>query len=240
MSPHLDDAVLSAGAALYEWALEGHDVVVHTMLAGIAEPPFSPLARGLHLVCRLRQDPVGVRRQEDVTALGRVGATVQHGVFLDSIYRRTGDGWVFGKLQQLTEPYEDAAFSARLTRSVTALLTWAPDLVLTAAAIGSNVDHVLVRDAVLNAAKADGVQVKLWQDMPYAARTDHMPALPPHASIGAVEARPMSVDGWSAKCDAVACYTSQVPMLWPRQPDFRTALEAHGRIESFWPVSFDR
>jgi LmbE family N-acetylglucosaminyl deacetylase len=243
LSPHLDDAVVSAGAALHDFAAAGHEVVVHTVLAGLAEPPYSPLARGIHYLCRLRHDPVGERRREDVRAVHELGATAQHGDLLDAIYRHGGEGWQFVEPASLTEPHTEATLFAAVTRSVEEQLGWAPDLVLTAAAIGGHVDHVLVRDAVL-AACAGRVTVRLWQDLPYAGGDGRMPPLPPGLSVRASEAAQMSADGWAAKCAAVAHYTSQTRVLWPDHGDCRVPLQAHARAagngagyaELFWPV----
>jgi LmbE family N-acetylglucosaminyl deacetylase len=245
ISPHLDDAVVSAGGRIFDLTASGHEVLVWTMFAKSAFPPYSPLAQDLHDLWKLPDDPVGVRRLEDVRAVTHLGAEPRHSEFLDAIYRRAPAGWQFSEGSSLYSPSEDADLHASLCQTVREALSTQPDLVLTAAAIGSHVDHVAVRDAVLTVCRDSGVPVRLWQDLPYSARTSQTPPVPPGVCLGTPERIPMSSAGWIAKCAAVACYASQLPALWPEDADFQVALAAHARAggepaadfaETFWPV----
>ncbi|MFL6130670.1 MAG: PIG-L deacetylase family protein [Mycobacteriales bacterium] len=245
ISPHLDDAVVSAGGRIFDLTASGHEVLVWTMFARSAFPPYSPLAQALHELWKLPHDPVGVRRREDVRAVTRLGAEPRQAEFLDAIYRRDPAGWQFAEGSSLYSPSKDAGLHARLCRAVRVALSTRPDLVLTAAAIGAHVDHVAVRDAVLTACQDPGVPVQLWQDLPYSARTSQPPGVPPGACLGTPERIPMSSAGWLAKCAAVACYESQLSALWPGHADFQVPLAAHARTagkpaagfaETFWPV----
>jgi len=240
VSPHMDDAVLSAGGRIFDLTASGHEVVVMTMFAGSAFPPYSPLARSLHELWGLAHDPVSARRLEDARALAGLRAEPWHADFLDAIYRRDLSGWQFAEEAALTAPHEDADLRAKLYQAVHEALATRPDLVLTAAAVGMHVDHVVVRDAVVGACRDSGIPVRLWQDLPYAAWA---PRVPPDIGLGAAERVSMSSAAWRAKCAAVACYASQLPVLWPGQADFRVPLAAHaafgpgdGFAETFWPV----
>lgn len=241
-SPHLDDAVVSAGGRISDLTASGHKVVVWTAFAGSAFPPYSPSAQELHELWRLPHDAVGARRLEDVRAVTRLGAEPWHAEFLDAIYRPGFAG------SQFAAGSQDADLHARLHRAFGEALSGRPDLVLTASAIGEHVDHVLVRDAAITACQAAGIPVQLWQDLPYAASTSQVPRLPPGARRGAQERIPISSGGWLAKCAAVACYASQLRMLWPKQADFCIPLAAHARThgnpeacftETFWPVRWE-
>jgi LmbE family N-acetylglucosaminyl deacetylase len=249
ISPHLDDAVVSAGGRIFDLTASGHEVLVWTMFAKAAFPPYSPLAHDLHDLWKLPDDPVGVRRREDVRAVTRLGAEPRHAEFLDAIYRRGPAGWQFTEGSALYAPNEDAGLHASLCRAVRDALETPPDLVLTAAAIGAHVDHVAVRDAVLTACQESDIPVQLWQDLPYSARTSQTPQVPAGARLGAPEPIPMSGAGWLAKCDAVACYASQLPALWPEHADFQVPLADHARTagkpaggfaETFWSVAGHR
>jgi LmbE family N-acetylglucosaminyl deacetylase len=248
ISPHLDDAVVSAGGRIFDLTTSGHQVLVWTVFAKSAPPPYSPLARDLHELWRLSHDPVGARRVEDVRAVTRLGAEPRHTEFLDAVYRRDRAGWQFTEGSSLYSPCHDPGLHAKLCRAVGDALTKPPDLVLTAAAIGGHVDHVAVRDAVLTTCQDSGIPVQLWQDLPYSARTRQPPPVPPGARLGAPEPIPMSDEGWLAKCSAVQCYASQLPALWPEHADFRSPLAAHARTagepaaglaEEFWPVHWE-
>lgn len=236
ISPHLDDAVLSAGARLHDLAAGGHEVVVMTLFAGSASPPYSPLARELHKLWGLGDDPVGARRREDAAAIAQLGATALHAAFLDAVYRPGRSGW-----RATDECAADAAVRAELAVAVRGALAWRPDLVLTAAGIGGHIDHVLTRDAVLAECRDAAVPVDLWQDLPYAGTTGDIPKLADglRLAAGPVAA---SESAWRAKAAAVRCYPSQLTMLWPEHPDVETPLAAHARAaggagkpaELFW------
>jgi len=237
ISPHLDDAVLSAGARLHDLAADGHEVVVMTLFAGFPSPPYSPLARELHQLWGLGEDPVGARRREDEAALAQLGATARHAGFLDAVYRPGRSGW-----QATDECADDALVRAQLALAIRDALTPAPDLVLTAAGIGGHIDHVLTRDAVLAECRDAAVPVDLWQDLPYAGTASAVPALAPGVRLAAGRPVVASEAAWRAKTAAVRCYASQLGMLWPEHPDIARPLAAHARAaggvgqpaELFW------
>jgi LmbE family N-acetylglucosaminyl deacetylase len=237
ISPHLDDAVLSAGARLHDLAAHGHEVVVMTLFAGSASPPYSPLARELHELWGLGDDPVGARRREDEAAVARLGVTARHAGFLDAVYRHGRSGW-----RATDECAEDTVVRAELAVAVRAALAWTPDLVLTAAGIGGHIDHVLTRDAVLAECRDAAVPVDLWQDLPYAGTTSLVPRLARGVRLAAGRPVAASEPAWRAKYAAVRCYASQLGMLWPGHSDIETPIAAHARAaggagrpaELFW------
>ncbi|MGH3829147.1 MAG: PIG-L deacetylase family protein [Pseudonocardiaceae bacterium] len=53
VSPHLDDAALSAGATLADLAARGVDVQVCTLFTGAPHEPLSAVARAFHARCDL-------------------------------------------------------------------------------------------------------------------------------------------------------------------------------------------
>ena len=244
VSPHLDDAVLSAGGHLAARIARGDEVVVYTVFAGLAAPPYSATALRVHEQWGLAADPVGHRRAEDREAVAALGAVAVHGPFLDVLYRRDrAGGWLIESRDRLTgstvdEPdleREAAATIAALLRDRT------PDLLLTCAAVGGHVDHLRTRDAVL----AAGTAAWLWEDMPYAAVGMSAPPLPPGTVSGPELARPVDPAAWTAKCAAVGCYRSQHSMVFPAGGDYRDTLRAHaeqratdlghdGPVEVFW------
>ena len=143
LSPHLDDAVLSASARL---AAGAHVV---TVFAGI--PPedaprgeWDVLTRAGSAAARVRE-----RRAEDVAALAVFPATFQHWDFLDGQHR--------------SEAADVAAIAARirpLLGSATEL--WAPAGIV-------HPDHAAVSDAALAAAVEAGLEaVTLYADVPHA------------------------------------------------------------------------
>jgi LmbE family N-acetylglucosaminyl deacetylase len=224
VSPHLDDAVLSAGGFLRERVLAGDTVVVATLFAGTAQPPFSATAESVHRQWGMTSGWMPARRAEDVRALLVLGAQPRHGEFLDGVYRRRADGsWLLrdGLPPWEYDGVEEPALLAELTRHISELLLdLAPERVLTCAATGGHVDHLRTRDAVVAAAAAAGRVVELWEDLPYASGNRRR--VPPVAgaagasgTLGEPRAEPISEEAWVAKLAAVDCYPSQHPMLWP-------------------------
>ncbi|MGH3869204.1 MAG: PIG-L deacetylase family protein [Pseudonocardiaceae bacterium] len=94
ISPHLDDAALSAGATLTDFVARGADVNVFTLFAGAPPEPLSEVARAFHVKCGLSQDASAgaLRIDEDRAAMDQLGVRAHHCGFLDAIYRRAPDG----------------------------------------------------------------------------------------------------------------------------------------------------
>ncbi|MGZ9133453.1 MAG: PIG-L deacetylase family protein, partial [Nitrospira sp.] len=149
LSPHLDDAVLSAGGLIYEQAQSGVSVEIWTLFCGhVPSEEVSPFARALHEQWGFdsAEATIRLRRTEDRNAAATVGATAIHFDFLDCIYRRSADGdWLYSNV--FVPPLlDDAQLPQQIADSVATRLL--PDDVLVAQlSVGSHVDHVLVRYA---------------------------------------------------------------------------------------------
>ena len=147
VSPHLDDAVLSAWSALRDHG----DATVVTCFAG--EPPSgipaSDWDRRGGATCAV--DRVRLRRTEDRAVLDALGANAVHLEHLDAPYRDPGDDEVLVRLTDTLRPHlRDAG------------------LVLAPLGLGSHPDHVAAREAALGAAPTGRLQ--LYADLPYASR----------------------------------------------------------------------
>jgi LmbE family N-acetylglucosaminyl deacetylase len=249
-SPHLDDAVISAGARLGTLAAAGVHVTVVTIFAGVLAAPFSAAARELHRQWGLSDDEATVaRRDEDLRATACLGLQHAHEDFLDAVYRRRPDGsWLVGAGEPpwFDQGAPDEDLAACLTDAVRAAIeAIAPPLVLTCAAIGNHVDHVLTRDAVIRAISGTDISLELWEDLPYGLSARRMPHLPDSVAIGARRTEAAADAIWARKYQAIDCYASQHSMLWPGR-DFRRQMLRHetaltaggpkGRAEAFWPA----
>jgi LmbE family N-acetylglucosaminyl deacetylase len=228
VSPHLDDAVLSAWLVL----AEARSVRVITCFAG------SPAG-----VFRGRWDErtgivsaaaaVAARRAEDVRALALTGSEPVHLDLLDDQYREGPDASTACLAQPLRDNLAGAAE------------VWLP------AAIGAHPDHVAARDAAL-AATRTGQRVRMYADLPYAGQpgwpvdVTHAPRDfavecyslllgrpgPARQWRSTLESVKITVDGrhrrvrklsraqFHRKCRAVHQYTSQLEALrcGPRHP----------------------
>lgn len=226
ISPHLDDAVLSAGATLAQLSLDGWDVEVCTVFAGVPTHPFSPVARSFHADCSQGEDAIEHRRDEDAAAVAMLGAAAHHWPFLDAVYRRrTAGRWLCEHDLAMFDPVLPAEpdLTAAITARVEELLTPSTALVLTCAAVGCHVDHRLTRDAVQAALRRHGSpSYLLWEDLPYGLT---QPTL-----CGSPARLPRIGDhAWTLKYHAVASYTSQLRMLWPAGRCWRGELDEHAR-----------
>ena len=95
LSPHLDDAVLSAGGLIFEQTQAGMAVEIWSFMCGF--PPKDELTDFAAVMHQLwgtggARETVQTRREEDQRAAAIVGARVIHFDFLDCIYRRGKDG----------------------------------------------------------------------------------------------------------------------------------------------------
>lgn len=172
-----------------------------------------------------------------------------HEDFLDAVYRRRPDGsWLVeaDRLPWFDHDLAEAGLMADLTAAIrSATSATAPALVLTCAAIGNHVDHVLTRNAVIRAAGGPGISLELWEDLPYGLAARRIPPLPDSASIGPRMAMGAEDVIWERKHRAIGCYASQIPMFWPDR-NFSDQLRRHekalagggppGRAEAFWPA----
>jgi hypothetical protein len=149
LSPHLDDAVLSAGGLIYEQSRAGLSVEIWTLMCGYppgAADDVSPFAQLLHAQWGFSsaEETVRRRREEDRQAARFLGVGVIHFDFLDCIYRRGSDGgWLYSDVFVPPHP-EDAGIPAQIAAAVAAHLE-ADDVVVCQLSVGSHVDHVLAR-----------------------------------------------------------------------------------------------
>jgi LmbE family N-acetylglucosaminyl deacetylase len=146
LSPHLDDAVLSAWSVLTGPA----EVIVVNVFAGV--PPDGPPPRWDRMLRATdSRDLVRARIAEDEEALALAGRTPVNLDFLDAQYR-SGD------------PGPGAVETALADLIPQAAALHAP------AAIGGHRDHELARELALGLGDRDAVPVSLYADLPYAAR----------------------------------------------------------------------
>lgn len=195
MSPHLDDAVFSAGAALTNHATAGDEVMVLTCFTGNVERP-----TGFALGCQFDKgiapevDYMALRREEDRAACERIGAIALHGPFLEAPHRgyesaealfagiRDGDDITVQLVPALCDVIGDLR----------------PDLIYGPYGVGNHVDHLAVRAAL----SLIGTDIVWWEDFPYAMRDDHAP---PDIQREAVDPEALS-----CKRAAMLCYESQL------------------------------
>ena len=205
LSPHLDDAVFSAGAALARRAAQGWRVVVATLFtANVARP------QGFALACQLDKglgpevDYMALRRAEDRAACALLHAEPLHRPYLEAPHRGYEDARaLFGP------PHADDPAAPALAEEVRTLLcVYRPDEVWAPRALGGHVDHVLVHRAVRETTPPE--RLAWWTDWPYADRP--APADPEASTVSEASwtDEPAPPDLRVRKADACAAYTSQL------------------------------
>lgn len=227
LSPHLDDAVLSAGGLIYEQTRSGIPVEIWTFMCGF--PPseeISPFAELNHTLWGFAsaEETVRSRREEDRQAAALVGAQVAHFDFLDCIYRRGSNGdWLYSDISVAPHP-EDADLPKQIAGAISARLE--PDDVLVCQlAVGSHVDHVLVR----RAAELLGRALLYDIDIPYLFIKPE--ELAPKSAGMRASLHPITESGLQAWQEAILEYKSQVPLL---ADSMSTPEKARQAIEAYW------
>lgn len=210
ISPHLDDAVLSA------WhGLAGADATVVTVFAGIPDAgrPLSEWDRLTNATDPAAQ--MQLRRQEDVTALQSAGVRQIHLDLLDEQYRtgRSPYRRIVNALEEIVHAYDEV---------------WFP------AAIGKHLDHVLTTRAALEL-RGDFRRV-MYADLPYwAVQLDADGALgfptltdvhefAPLAPLAVPVEHRLDEHACEAKWRALSCYVSQFSQL---QATFPSVFDAN-------------
>lgn len=197
VSPHLDDAVFSAGGTLAEHAMAGDTVTVATCFTGnVARPT------GFALACQLDKglgpevDYMALRRAEDAQACAHIGAEPLHLPLLEAPHRGYGGApALFGARLADDDVLPDLAAALE---QVAAELR--PELVYGPFGVGGHIDHLAVREAMERVFA--GVPVAWWEDYPYAMRE---PAAPP-----GIIRRTLSAGAARCKLAGTLAYRSQL------------------------------
>jgi LmbE family N-acetylglucosaminyl deacetylase len=215
ISPHLDDAVLSCGGQIYQQTRAGQSVLIVTVAAGGPQSGVvSFFAEFQHYSWGLSgAEAMKARRVEDARAAARLGAEAVIWSLPDAIYRLhpatgeplyTDNDQLFGRLSPDETPLI-AELAARLGSLPPAERIVAP------LALGSHVDHQLVRAAAEDAF----ANLAYYEDYPYVQR--HPQSLPvmlqPPESWQSI-LFPLDEAALVARIEAIAAYESQMKVLF--------------------------
>lgn len=228
LSPHLDDAALSCGGAIHRWTASGESVLVVTVMT--ADPPagdLSAFAEQQHAQWALPpREAYAIRRAEDRAALGVLGADLAHLAFLDCIYRQGAEGPYYNSDDDIFGAVDpaDAELVRVLSEQFAALAPVERGRVAVYAplGLGNHVDHQLVRRAA--EAWLD-TRLIYYEDYPYVEKTN------PEQDLA--ELAPwvvsLSQDDLLAQIEAVACYRSQLDVLFGGPDEMAARIRAHAQ-----------
>jgi LmbE family N-acetylglucosaminyl deacetylase len=224
ISPHLDDAVLSAGGLIYDQTRAGMDVQIWNLLCGIpSTEELSPFAQVLHNQWGIptAAEVISARREEDGKAARIVGAKTVCFDFLDCIYRRGKNGdWLYSDI--FVPPREDDEdLPARMAESITTCLKPTDQLVCQLG-LGSHLDHILVRRAVELLQRPTLYDA----DIPYLFKAPEELALITAGMKANIHR--ITDSGLNSWQEAIAGYESQLSSLFDSPEAMRT------QIQQFW------
>jgi LmbE family N-acetylglucosaminyl deacetylase len=228
LSPHLDDAVLSCGAVIWDQIRRRQAVEIWTVFAG--DPPpgeFSPFARTLHERWQTGPEAVETRRKEDALACERLNAPYIHLAYPDCIYR-TFPGTekpVIEKNEDLFQvPFPQEEFplveeiACHLKKEISA-----DTMIVVPLGIGNHIDHQIVR----RVGEKLGQPLYYYADFPYSASIgdqDLAAFLPDNAVQHHFPLSNLALSYWQYGVEA---YTSQISTFWP------SLSEMYARIEQY-------
>ena len=222
ISPHLDDAVLSAGGFIYEQTKAGIPVEIWTIVCGYPPPgELTPLAQVIHFQwgTGTAEETVDLRRAEDIKAADIVGAKTVHFDVPDCIYRRgpDGEGLYF---EIFTQPHPaETHLSDEIAATIAPGLE-ADDQVICQLGIGGHADHILVRQAV------ERLNRPLWYtaDVPYVFNQPG--ELAPKVAGMKESLYNITEAGLRAWIDASLAYESQLNSLFDSPEDLEEKIRA--------------
>ena len=223
LSPHLDDAILSAGGLIRQQTQVGIPVETWTFMAGV--PPTEELAefgKTMHQIWGYGTpaEAIEIRREEDRRAAAEVGARAVHFDFLDCIYRRGKNGEGLYADAELPLDPEDADLPAQVAQAMIAWLQ-PDDRLVCQLAIGGHVDHLVVRKA------AEMLQRPLTYDADIPYLLNHPNELDQNVAGMQESLQPVSeteLESWIA---AIECYATQVESVFGSWGIMREQMQAY-------------
>ncbi len=217
LSPHFDDAVLSA------WSKISFGTTIVTVCGGIPDQLTAVSSADQKCGFDSATFAAIARRKEDQRVCERIGVRYRHLDFLDNPYHRNKD--VKSVKKQL-----DAAVGE-------AEEIYAP------LGIGAHPDHIVVRNAALDLFRDKEIDLYLYADYPYAAerntdKTEYRWDKTLHsikAVLDEAESVELDMEQILKKIDTFRLYTSQVDVL---KSHYSRLLDCPGILgtESFWRV----
>ncbi|GAB4529685.1 MAG: PIG-L family deacetylase [Anaerolineae bacterium] len=224
LSPHLDDAALSCGGLMHRQVKAGSPPLVITLFSG--QPPadaeLSAFARWQHERWGHPQDVMPVRWAEDQAALAVLGADYLRLNYRDCIYRGREHGpeplWYYASEEALFGPVHPAeqGLPGELAITMSEFIPGPQGVTLYAPlAAGNHVDHQLTCAAAL-ILRAQGWRVCFYEDYPYVEAEGILAAalIARGAEGWQPVVTPLDENDLAAKVEAIACYASQLGVLF--------------------------
>ena len=232
ISPHLDDAVLSAGGFIYDQTQAGIPVEIWTIVCGFPPPgELTPFAQVMHYQwgTKTAEETINLRRAEDINAARIVGAKPVHFDVADCIYRRGPDGEPL-YLDIFVQPHEAEAHLPEQFAQMIAPRLQPDDQVICQLGIGGHVDHILVRQAM------EQLNRPLWYaaDAPYVFK--YPEELAPQVAGMKESLHPITEACIETWIEAVLAYPSQLSSLFDSPKDAEKGIRSYYAERDGFPL----
>lgn len=224
LSPHLDDAILSCGGLIHQLTTRGESVLIITLMAGDPPDPLpdTPLVRDLHTRWEIGENPVAIRREEDIHAAGAVDAAVRHLTIPDCIYRTADSQPLYAHEQDL---FGDVHNSDPARNALRGVVLPGDAMIYAPLGIGNHVDHQLVLQWIL--AHQPG-KLRFYEDYPYSERMSRLlNTIGKFPKIIISDTIPIEAESFEAKCRAIAQYRSQLSTFWTDLDEMKQNVRQH-------------
>ncbi len=224
ISPHIDDAIYSAGGLIYEQVQSGIPVEIWTVMSGIPEyGTLSSYAKAIHRFwgTRSARESMEIRRVENEKAVAFVGARLRYLDFIDSLYRVGSDGQPLYTNSFLPLNQGEQDLPQQLAETLATHLE-STDILVCPLALGGHVDHIVARSAV----DLLGLSPYFVADIPYVL---DVPRTVWWKTLGMKkELHPISESGLGAWLQAIRAYGSQVEL------EFKTDELLEKKMTDYW------
>jgi LmbE family N-acetylglucosaminyl deacetylase len=229
LSPHLDDAVFSCGAILWDQAhLEAKTVEVWTIFAGDAPTQSqSEFVQAIHARWQTPGNAPAMRRSEDDLACARLGCSTVHLEFQDCIYRSNPDtGHPRIRVNEdlfVFDPFRDLPTVDEVVHLLEARLP-GDCLLVIPLGVGNHIDHQITRLAAERLSRP----LAYYADYPYASdHPEQIAAKVPENLMASRYPLPeQSLHCWQA---AVSAYASQVSTFWRSIEEMKQAIHSYSQ-----------
>ncbi|MEQ8672949.1 MAG: PIG-L family deacetylase [Aggregatilineales bacterium] len=223
LSPHLDDAVLSCGGTIYQLTEQGASVSILTIMAGDPPDPLpdTPIVRDLHQRWKAGENPVAIRRQEDIAAAKILHASAQHREYGDCVYRVHNGVALYPSEESLfgeVHPDDSLPGSLAIEAALINYVFLNIEAIYAPLGVGHHVDHQIIRDWALEIYRRNPtIEMFFYEEYPY---TRDMKAIenafnffPAEFNLTSTMAE-LNKQDVTAKIQAIACHQSQLSTFW--------------------------
>lgn len=209
LSPHMDDAVFSAGSLLLQLVKKRKDVLIITLFTSFGTRPISwDAQKYLFRSGFLRISSfTGARKKEDVKAMSILGVPYAHLDFVDGGFRRNNHGRLlyptFTELFSGAVNPSDKKNIPTIRRALQSLIHTS-DILYAPIGVGNHADHLIVNQVT----RTFSNKTYFWLDQPYAGNGKNI-------FTGQKYKKNLALKHNKYKDRLIHCYTSQTRHLYP-------------------------